>query len=84
MYEEDFQAERKSRAEAVGKMDDMRKECGAQIEELKKALALAQEHLEAVNKEHKDYQEKIESELVAKATEYYVQIMSLKEQVNKY
>ena len=69
MYEEDFQAERKSRAEAVGKIDDVRKECGAQIEELKKD------------------QEKIESELVAKATEVeqcYVQIMSLKEQVNKH
>ena len=69
MYEEDFQAERKSRAEAVGKIDDMRKECGAQIEELKKD------------------QEKIESKLVAKATEVeqcYVQIMSLKEQVNKH
>ena len=38
MFKEDFEAERNSRAEAVGKMDDLRKEYETKIEGMKAEL----------------------------------------------
>ena len=104
MFKEDFEAERNSRAEAVGKTDDVRKEYETKIEEMRKDLTATRatlenteqllimkqqqfhEHLENVDKQHKDYQEKMESDLAAKAAQvkqYYKQTMTFKEQVSK-
>ena len=104
MFKEDFQAERNIRAEAVGKMDDMREEYETKIEEMRKDLTATRatlenteqlliikqqqfrEHLENVDKQQRDYQEKMESDLAAKAAQvkqYYKQTMAFKEQVQK-
>ena len=87
MFEEDFQLERNSRAEAVGNMDDLRKEYETKIEEMKKErtdikakfenieelLVLKQQkfhdHLETIDQQCKDNQEKMESDLAAKAAQ---------------
>ena len=87
MFGEDFQTERNSRAEAVGKMEDLRKECDKQIKEMKKDLTATKDilknteqlllmkqqqfhdHLETIDQQQKDYQEKMELELAAKAAQ---------------
>ena len=105
MFEEDFEAERNSRAEAVGKVDDVKKEYETKIEEMRKEytdikakfenieelLIMKQQqfhgHLEAIDEQHKDYQEKMESDLAAKAAQakqYHKQTMAFKEQVQKF
>ena len=48
MFEEDFEAERKSRAAAVGKMNDLRREYRERVEEMEKELTAskaAREHM---------------------------------------
>ena len=87
MFEEDFQLERNSRAEAVGKVDDVRQEYETKIEEMRKEhtdikakfenieelllLKKQQFHelLETIDQQQKDYQEKMESDLAAKAAQ---------------
>ena len=87
MFKEDFQAERNIRAEAVVKLDDMRKKYETKIEETRKDLSTTQAklknaeelllikqqqlhvQLENVMKQHKDYKEKMESDLAAKAAQ---------------
>ena len=102
LFEEDFQTERNSRAEAVGKVDDVKKEYETKIEEMRKDLTATRaeaenlgqllimkqqqfhDHLEGIDEQHKDYQEKMESDLAAKAAQmkqYHKQTMAFKEQV---
>ena len=100
MFEEDFKAERNRRIEAYVKLDDMKKEYEemkkdlstkrAEAENLGQLLIMKQQqfhdHLEAIDKQHKDYQEKMELELAAKAAQvkqYYKQTMAFKEQVKQ-
>ena len=100
MFEEDFEAERNRRIKAYVKLDDMKKEYEemkkdlstkrAEVENVGQLLIVKQQqfhdHLETIDKQHKDYQEKMESDLAAKAAQvkqYHKQTMTFKEQVEQ-
>ena len=82
------------RKEYETKIEEMRKEYTGikdKFENIEELLLLKQqqfhEHLETIDQQHKDYQEKMESDLAAKAAQvkqYYKQTMAFKEQVSKF
>ena len=73
------------------KIEEMRKECTdikAKFENIEELLLIKRQkfhdHLETIDKQQKDYQEKMESDLAAKAAQvkqYHKQTMAFKEQV---
>ena len=73
------------------KIEEMKKDLStkrAEAENLGQLLIMKQQqfrdHLETINEQHKDYQEKMESDLAAKAAQvkqYHKQTMAFKEQV---
>ena len=73
MFKEDFEAERKSRAEAFGKMDDLKQEYERCIEKMKKEgtgrRAKLEELLLKEQQQFHEYLEEVKSDLAAKATQ---------------
>ena len=80
-----------TRKEYETKIEEMKKDLTtkrAEAENLGQLLIMKQQqfhdHLEGIDKQHKDYQEKMESDLAAKAAQvkqYHKQTMAFKEQV---